>query len=74
MGNSRPKEPGNPLFWIIVAALLFVIVPYFYAGSSEPRMAGLPVWFHLSVLATLIISGLSVWRIWQHWRLEDDDE
>jgi len=81
MGNSErppaptpPREPGNALFWIIILSLLFVVVPYFYAGSSQPRIAGLPLWFYLSVLATLTITVLSVWRIWKHWRLENDDE
>lgn len=59
---------GHLLFWLAVFGLLFVVVPYFFAGSSEPRVAGLPLWFHFSVLATVIITALSMWRIWKHWR------
>jgi hypothetical protein len=73
-GDTRPpREPGHPLFWMFVAALLFVVVPYYYAGSSEPRIAGLPLWFYLSLAATVTIAVLSVWRIWKHWRLDDDE-
>jgi len=77
MGHRHTEgraEPGHPLFWLAVLGLLFVVVPYGFSGASEPRVAGLPLWFHLSALATVIISALSVWRIWKHWRLGRDDE
>jgi hypothetical protein len=68
------REPGSPLFWLVIAALLFVVVPYGFMGASEPRWWLLPVWFHLSLGASVAIAALSAWRIWRSWRLEDDDD
>lgn len=68
------REPGSLLFWLLVLVLLFVIVPYGFQGQSEPRLWNLPVWFHLSLAASVVISLVSAWRIWKHWHLEDGDE
>jgi len=69
----KRREPGSPIFWLIVLALLFVVVPYGFLGESEPRIAHLPLWFHLSVAASVAIAALSAWRIVRFWDEHDDD-
>ncbi|MEZ5557000.1 MAG: hypothetical protein R3E86_00420 [Pseudomonadales bacterium] len=71
---KQKREPGSPIFWLTIFALLFVVTPYAFMGTSEPRLWNLPVWFHLSLLATLAIALLSAWRIWRSWHLEDDHD
>jgi hypothetical protein len=55
------------IFWSLIALLVFVCVPYAFMGMSEPRFYGLPVWFFVSLLASLMIAGLSIHKIWRHW-------
>ena len=71
---KTPKEPGSLLFWSLVVALVFAIVPYGFMGESQPRLWNLPVWFHVSLTASIAIALISAWRIWSSWKLEDDDE
>lgn len=70
---KRRREPGHPLFWLTIAALLFLVVPYPFAGASEPRLWHLPLWLFVSLGASVAIAVLSAWRIWAAWRLDDDD-
>ena len=67
------REPGSPIFWLAIGALLFVVVPYGFLGESEPRFAHLPLWFHLSLAASVVIAALSAWRIVRHWDEGGDD-
>ncbi len=66
------REPGSPIFWLTVSVLLFVVVPYGFLGESEPRFAHLPVWFYLSLAASVAIAALSAWRIVRFWDEPDD--
>ena len=68
------KEPGSLFFWSAVFILLFVIVPYGFIGESQPRLWNLPIWFHVSLVATIVVSLLSPWRIWRSWRVEGEGE
>ena len=72
--SKQAKEPGSLLFWLSVLVLVFAIVPYGFMGESQPRLWNLPLWFHVSLAASIAISLLSAWRIWRSWGLEDDDE
>jgi len=69
----KRREPGSPIFWLTVGALLFVVVPYGFLGESEPRFLHLPLWFHLSLAASIAIAVLSAWRIVRFWDERDDD-
>jgi len=69
----KQREPGSLLFWLTVATLLFVVVPYGFLGESEPRFLHLPLWFHLSLAASVAIAALSAWRIVRHWGERNDD-
>ena len=73
MQGSRIKEPGNTRFWLLIAVLVFLCVPYLFvifAAVSEPRFFGIPVWFYLSVAAAVAISVVSVLRVVKHWDIE----
>lgn len=72
--RQMKQEPGSLLFWLLVASLVIVMIPYGFMGQSEPRLWNLPLWFHVSLLATAAVAGLSAWRIWKFWHLDDDDE
>jgi len=67
------REPGSRGFWLFVASMLLLCVPYLFMGSSEPRLWDLPVWLYVSVAAAIAIAGASIWRIWRHWDLERGD-
>jgi hypothetical protein len=47
--------------------LVFLCVPYLFMGSSDPRYFGLPAWFYVTLIATILITGLSIHKIWRHW-------
>ena len=55
------------IFWPLIVLLVFVCVPYAFMGTSEPRFYGLPVWFFVSLLSSMVIAGLSIHKIWRHW-------
>ena len=63
----KSMEPGSLIFWLAIGALLFVVVPYGFLGESEPRFLPLPLWFHLSLAASITIAALSAWRILRFW-------
>jgi hypothetical protein len=68
------KEPGSRGFWLLVAGLVLLCVPYLFVlflDVSEPRFIGIPAWFYLSVAAALGISVASVQRIVKHWDIEN---
>ena len=67
------KEPASWGFWVLVAALVLLCVPYLFViffDASEPRLFGIPAWFYLSVAAAVGISVVSVQRIVKHWDIE----
>lgn len=49
------KEPLQAWIWIIVSLLLFFTVPYFFAGTHEPLVFGLPLWFLVCVVASALV-------------------
>jgi hypothetical protein len=63
------KEPTQLWIWTIVALLIFFCVPYFFVGTYEPLVFGIPLWF-LSVLASaLALTGFTVYIVLRQWRL-----
>ena len=56
------------LFWLVVAALVFLVVPYGFMGEIEPRYFGIPRWLYVSLAATTVITILSIVRIWKFWQ------
>jgi hypothetical protein len=36
-------------------------------GSSDPRYFALPAWFYVTLIATILITALSIHKIWRHW-------
>jgi hypothetical protein len=68
--ESRIREPGSTGFWLLIALLVLLCVPYLFMGASEPRLLGLPIWFYLSLGAAIAIAVASVRRIMKHWDIE----
>ena len=62
-----PRLFGHWLFWLVIGALLFIVVPYGFMGEIEPRLFGLPLWLYVSLAATTLITLLSILRIWRYW-------
>ena len=70
----RIKEPGSWGFWLLVAVLMGLCVPYLFVSfpaASDARLLGIPVWFYLSVAAAITITVASVRRILKHWDIEN---
>ena len=65
--TDAPVGKPRPLFWLIICGLLFLCVPYLFMGESTPRMLGIPLWVYVSLGSTVLITGLSIYRIWRHW-------
>jgi hypothetical protein len=63
------KEPLQAWIWITFSFLLFFTVPYFFAGTYEPLVFGLPVWFLSCLVASLAVVGFAGYVILRHWRL-----
>jgi hypothetical protein len=63
------KDLSHPWIWLILCTLLFFCVPYFFAGAREPLVFGAPLWFLSVLLASLGLTGFTVYLILRHWRL-----
>lgn len=63
------KEPARLWTWLVIAALLFFCVPYFFAGAYEPLVVGIPLWFLTVLTASLVLTGFTVYIVLHRWRL-----
>lgn len=63
------KEPLQAWIWITFSILLFFTVPFFFAGTYEPLVFGLPVWFLSSLAASVFTIAFAGYVILRHWRL-----
>jgi hypothetical protein len=65
----KTKEPAQAWVWVTIAVLLFLCVPYFFAGTYEPLVFGIPLWFLTALAASLGLTGFTVYVILRRWRL-----
>lgn len=63
------KDLSSPWIWCTIGVLLFCCVPFFFAGSYEPLVFGAPLWFVVVLLASLGLTGFTLYIILRHWRL-----
>lgn len=63
------KEPARVWIWAIFVVLLFLCVPYGFVGTYEPLIFGIPLWFFLTLSASLVLSGFTIYVVLRHWRL-----
>lgn len=63
------KEPLQPWIWTTIAILIFLCVPYFFAGTYEPLVCGLPLWFVVALFAALLLTGFTLYIVVCQWRL-----
>jgi hypothetical protein len=70
------REPIRmPWLWVALVGVLLVIVPWWAPdGSIEPLVLGLPAWFVVSVVASLVFSGLTCWACLSGWNVVEDEE
>ena len=64
-----PKEPAQLWIWTIVALLIFFCVPYFFIGTYEPLVFGVPLWFLTVLIAALMLTAFTVYIVLRQWRL-----
>ena len=63
------KEPLQAWIWIIFSILLFFTVPYFFAGTYEPLIFGLPLWFLICLAVSALVLAFTGYVILRQWRL-----
>jgi len=63
------KDLARPWIWFTIVLLVFFCVPYFFAGTYEPLMFGVPLWFLSVLAASLGLTGFALFIILRHWRL-----
>jgi hypothetical protein len=63
------KEPAQLWIWATIALLVFLCVPYFFAGTYEPLVFGIPLWFLTVLIAALALTGFTVYVVLCQWRL-----
>lgn len=63
------KEPLQTWIWITFSILLFFTVPYFFAGTHEPLVFGLPLWFLVSLAMCILVVAFAGYVILRQWRL-----
>lgn len=63
------KEPARLWIWATIGLLLFLCVPYFFAGSYEPLVFGVPLWFLTVLVASLALTGFTMYVVLRQWRL-----
>ena len=64
-----PKEPAQLWIWAIVALLIFFCVPYFFVGTYEPLVFGVPLWFLTVLVAALALTAFTVYIVLRQWHL-----
>ncbi len=64
-----PKEPAQLWIWTIVFLLIFFCVPYFFIGTYEPLVFGVPLWFLTVLIAALALTAFTVYIVLRQWRL-----
>ena len=57
------KEPARLWIWVTIGLLIFLCVPYFFAGSYEPLVFGIPLWFLTVLAASLALTGFTQQRV-----------
>ncbi|MBT5441591.1 MAG: hypothetical protein HOB01_22440, partial [Gammaproteobacteria bacterium] len=55
MSENKPQRIHR-YFWPAIFLLVFLCVPYLFMGSSDPRYFGLPAWFYVTLIATILIT------------------
>ena len=63
------KDPNAIWVWAVALGLLFITVPYLFAGSFAPLIWGLPLWFIVSLASALILAVFTVLIIRRRWSL-----
>ncbi len=63
------KELTQAWIWLTLAVLLFFCVPYFFAGTYEPLVFGVPLWFLTVLIASLALTGFTIYLVLRQWRL-----
>jgi hypothetical protein len=66
-----PREPARLWIWAIVALLIFFCVPYFFVGTYEPLVFGVPLWFLTVLVAALALTAFTVYIVLRQWRLAE---
>jgi hypothetical protein len=66
-----PKEPARLWIWATIGFLVFCCVPYFFAGSYEPLVFGVPLWFLTVLVASLALTGFTMYVVVRQWRLAE---
>lgn len=65
----KTKEPAQIWIWVTVAVMLFLCVPYFFIGTYEPLVFGIPLWFLTVLAASLVLIGFILYVALREWRL-----
>ncbi len=63
------KEPLQAWIWITFSILFFFTVPYFFAGTYEPLIFGLPLWFLICLAVSALVLAFTGYVILSQWRL-----
>jgi uncharacterized membrane protein (DUF4010 family) len=63
------KEPVQLWIWLTIAVFLFLCVPYFFAGTYEPLVFGMPLWFLTVLVASLGLTGFTMYVVLRQWWL-----
>ncbi len=63
------REPARAWIGIAFAILLFLCIPYPFAGTYTPVVDGLPLWFLTVLAASLGLVGLTIYVVVRHWHL-----
>jgi hypothetical protein len=65
------KEPARLWIWTTIGLLIFFCVPYFFAGTYEPLVLGVPLWFLTVLAASLALTSFTVYVVLRQWRLAE---
>jgi hypothetical protein len=53
------RDPNTTGLWIGIGALVVLCVPYPFSGSAEPLMLGVPLWFLVTIVASVALVALT---------------
>ena len=65
-------DPNTRRLWLTLGALTVLCVPYPFVGAAEPLVFGLPLWFWVTITATVALVVVTI-RALRRWNLSSLD-
>lgn len=73
-GHNRQsilREPVGLLYWVFVLLFTILSVPFVFAGTYQPLILGVPLWFLIEILNCILLALFTVYMVQKRWSLAE---